>query len=125
MLLFCFDTGVVFHRLDGAFAHVPGGLPGRQGSRAWATLRRALPQLLVRKNPPGFAFFTFMVCMCVLLCAIACAGDHGFSVTTESERKDLEVLERARRQWELNSRPAQAATLACHAAWPQDTVRGC
>ena len=47
--------------------------------------------------------------MCVLLCAIACAGDHGFSVTTESERKDLEVLERARRQWELNNRPAQAA----------------
>ena len=41
-------------------------------------------------------------------CALARAGDHGFSVTTESERKDLEVLERARRQLDL-TRPAQAA----------------
>ena len=48
-----------------------------------------------------------MLRMCVLFCALARAGDHGFCVTTASERKDLEVLKRARRQLELN-RPAQA-----------------
>ena len=97
MLRFCFDAGLDFHRLDGASAHVPGDLAGRQGTRAWATLRRALPQLLVRKSASRFALYEIMVRMRVLFCALARAGDAGFCVTTASERKDLEVLERARR----------------------------
>ena len=60
-----------------------------------------------RKRFEVCLFFTYGVHVCVA-CALARAGDHGFSVTTESERKDLEVLERARRQLDLN-RPAQAA----------------
>jgi len=107
MLRFCFDAGLDFHRLDGASAHLPGDLAGRQGTSSGATLRRALPQRVVRESASRFAFFSFVVCRCVLLCALAPAGDHGFCVTTESERKDLEVLERARRQLDLN-RPAQA-----------------
>ena len=108
MLRFCLNAGLDFHRLDGASAHLPGDLAGRQGTSARATLRRALPQHLVRESASRFAFFSFTVCMCALFCALACAGDHGFRVTTESERKGLEVLERARRQLDLN-RPAQAA----------------
>ena len=42
----------------------------------------------------------------MLMYALACTGDASFCVKTQSELKDLEVLERARRQLE-DTRPTR------------------
>ena len=69
MLRFCFDAGLDVHRLDGALAHVHGDLTRGQGTRTWAALRRALPQLLDRKGATRFRFFLNVLRM--LMCCFA------------------------------------------------------
>ena len=51
-----------------------------------------------------FSLCDIHVCAACMVCR---AGDHGFSVTAASELKDLEVLERARRQLDF-TRPKGA-----------------